>query len=290
MSHRSFSLDRNFVQLIAVWRKPVSNCANDVTSADVSGADVYEALSSRVRGIVRGSLTVAGLVLLPLVSSGPAIGQSSTDNALNDVTDRCRPGAVPDYDNVRSLEEIFDVVERGVGGEIIKAELQQRSFVDACVWVYDVKVLTDGGDVKLVAYDASDLRLIGFSMPSSIDRGPTVNDDLGSGISAAPSTSSKTLSNPDADGVADSGESDTAAAAGSESDDSATDAASDAAADAGVSDGAQRDGKSDAAESSAASDSATDSGASNAENDAGGAGGNAAAGSGGTGSAGATTN
>ncbi len=230
------------------------------------------------------------LALVPAVLiSGTAMAQSDIDNILSDAQDRCRPGAVPDYDNVRSLEEIFDVVERGVGGEIIKAELQQRSFVDACVWVYDVKVLTDTGDVKRVAYDASDLRLIGFSVPSSIDRGPSVADDLGSSVSAAPSTSGKTLSNPDADGVADSREGDTAAAAGSDTDDSATDAVSDAATDAGVSDAAQRDGSDESSGASATGDGTSDAGQS-AQGDA--SGGNAASGAaaGGSGAAGGTTN
>jgi len=203
------------------------------------------------------SACAAALTLALVVAPDPVIAQSQP--ALSDVEDRCRPGAVPDYDNVRSLEDIFEVVERGVGGEIIKAELQQRSFVDVCVWVYDVKVLTDAGDVKRVAYDASDLRLIGFSMPATVNPRPLFGADTGTGISAAPSTSAKTLNNPDADGVADSGGDDSAAAAGTDTDAAATDAAADAsaAADSSAADAAQRDGKADGTDSAGASDSDT---------------------------------
>jgi len=213
------------------------------------------------------------------VALAPSFAVAQSTPVLSDAEDRCRPGAVPDYDNVRSLEEIFDVVERGVGGEIIKAELQQRSFVDVCVWVYDVKVLTDKGDVKRVAYDASDLRLIGFSVPSSTNQRPLLGTDADSGISAAPSTSSKTLNNPDADGVADSsGGGESSAAAGTESSDTDTAAAADAssAADNSAADAAQRDGKADG---TAAADSGPDAAADDGGQSAGGGAASSASGS-----------
>jgi len=232
------------------------------------GAGFFNVATSSDRRCLTRALPAALLVLSLTLAVAPnqVLAQSDQPQpALSDVEDRCRPGAVPDYDNVRSLEEIFDVVERGVGGEIIKAELQQRSFVDVCVWVYDVKVLTDKGDVKRVAYDASDLRLIGFSMPATVTPRPLFGADTGTGISAAPSTSAKTLNNPDADGVADSSGDDSSAAAGTESSAAEADAAADAsaAADGSTADSAQRDGKADgaasASDSAGANDSAADS-------------------------------
>jgi uncharacterized membrane protein YkoI len=63
--------------------------------------------------------------------------------------------------DARPVHELLQQVRSKFAGSVLKVELEHEDVGDA-PWVYEVKLLTPGGDVLEVAYDAATLELIGL--------------------------------------------------------------------------------------------------------------------------------
>lgn len=105
---------------------------------------------------------------LKVVHAQESFPTAEVSNSAGLTNSECRADQLPTIDSVQSLEQVFvEVAHRGTG-DIIRADLTARGIGNVCIWVYEVKLLSESGEVTNVVYDATALRMIGFSSPAGV--------------------------------------------------------------------------------------------------------------------------
>jgi len=81
----------------------------------------------------------------------------------------CAPRVVMADDNqeitnnvegVVPLRSLLAQVHKAYPGRVLEVELEQEESVNGCAWVYEVKLLTEEGNVLKLDYDAMNLELL----------------------------------------------------------------------------------------------------------------------------------
>ena len=96
---------------------------------------------------------LAGLAASLLVAVAPFA------QAFGDDDDDAAAAAALARGDARPLEDLLQRVQAGFSGRVLKIELDDEGDDDVS-WVYEVKLLTPGGDVLELEYDAATLELI----------------------------------------------------------------------------------------------------------------------------------
>jgi uncharacterized membrane protein YkoI len=91
-------------------------------------------------------LTLAAVILVSLSSYAALADESDQDQARRAL----------ERGEIRPLDQVLDAARKALPGDVVKVELDE----DDGRWIYEIKVLTSGGERREVEIDAKSLEVL----------------------------------------------------------------------------------------------------------------------------------
>lgn len=91
-------------------------------------------------------LSAAAAALLALLQLSPAVAESDQDQARRAL----------ERGEIRPLDQVLDAARKALPGDVVKVELDE----DDGRWIYEIKILTSGGERREVEIDAKSLQVL----------------------------------------------------------------------------------------------------------------------------------
>ena len=96
-------------------------------------------------------------MLKPLFALATALLLSlSTHAAFADESDQDQARRALERGEIRPLDQVLDAARKALPGDVVKVELDE----DDGRWIYEIKILTSGGERREVEIDAKSLEVL----------------------------------------------------------------------------------------------------------------------------------